>query len=183
MTSEVVAFLEKNYRRDVNKVMSLFNMLSHGAVVDTTDQVIDLIGLGGLTATYLVIDLLRCEPNSKVGMTKCCKRLVKNLEDIARKTPYHTIYQQMYQTVLGIIDMKELRLNGEYMGLSKEIPEGFLSTRMSRLSRYSYFINDIPLKSVLYLLSLFDINERQYGKIAEMKCLNIIYKYLSNWSV
>lgn len=182
LTPELVSFLEKNYRRDVNKVMYLFNLLSHGTTISSTSQIIDLIGTGGLTPTFLVIDLLRTEPGSKVGMTKVRKRLIQNLEDMARKVPYHTIYQQMYQTLLGIVDIKAMNLNGEYMGLNKDIPEGFNEVRVSRLKRYMWMIHDIPIKRVLYLLSLFKQGKR-YGKAAELDCLNIIFEYLGNWSV
>ena len=182
LSPKMIMYLEKNYRYDVNKVFDLFNMLKQGVKVETTQDIVDLIGNGGITPASIMMDLLSFEPNTKVAITRKRKLLLNNLNDLARKVPYTQIYQQMYDTLLCVIDVKSMHLNGEYMGYSKAIPEGYDEKRVSKIKRYMYMIPDISLLRTFYALSLFDENSLNSYSNAEARCLYIILKFLGDWS-
>lgn len=178
----LVAFLEKNYRWDVNKVMTLFNMAKQGVHFDKKQDIIDAIGNGGITPASIIIELLTNTPDTKRKANALRKSVLTHLTDISRKQTYRSIYTQMYVTLLGIMDVKSLRINGNFMGLFKDIPEGYDTKRIMRLRRYFWVIDSIPTSRVMYLMSLFK-NQTGYGKQAEVECLKIVFEYLSNWSV
>ena len=167
MTAELVSFLEKNYRWDVNKVMTLFHMLKQGTRIDNKRDVIDLIGNGGVTPASVVFEMLMATPDTPRKAKALTKTIVGHINDLSRKMTYRALYQQMYSTLLGVMDVKELRINGNYMGLFKEIPEGYDTKRISRVKRFLWQIDSIPTNRVLSLLSQFK-TELGYGKEAEV---------------
>lgn len=182
LSPKLVMYLEKNYRYDVNKVFELFNLLKQGTKVETTQDIVDLIGNGGITPSSIMMDLLVFEPTVKASITRKRKVLLNNLNDLARKMSYSQIYQQMYETLLCVIDIKSLNLNGKYMGYEKTIPEGYDEKRIRKIRRFMYMIPDVSLCRTFYALELFDEKQLNNYVNAEANCLYVILKFLGDWS-
>lgn len=194
LTDDLLNFLCKNYRYDVERVVNLFSKMRIGLQVSTRQDIIDEIGLGGMTPASYTIDLLRLfqptgrfaeySKGEKITVKKIYnanKKYIGYLTDLGNKTSYNTIYNQMLSTLKGILEIKMLIMNGKYRKNTKEIPESFSPQQVNRirsLQRFDMPIREeISLNRVLLLLNIFEHTPQTFDY--ELRLITIISEYIS----
>lgn len=195
MTNDLLSYLCKNYRYDVERVMDLFAKMRIGLIVDSKQTLIDEVGLGGVTPTTLTLDLLTIfqpqtgrfahfnvnKPVTSKRIQNAQKKFITYLNDLSKKVEYRTILRQMRDTLLGIVDMKALILNGGYRKMTKEIPESFSkaqTTRLRNLGRYEWRIRDEVSLRRVYVLLYYVLNAPTTYD-AELQLMTIIMNFIA----
>lgn len=145
-------YLAENYRYDVQAVCDLFALLKVGFEVQTKQDVIRLIGLGGNSVDRLVVSLLKRRAKAQASKTRLTKDILKGLKDLSNNLEYKTIYNYMLNFLDGCLEMKQLQLQGLYTDGYKEIPESYDEKRLGRLRRHEKVIlNEISIPRILNL--------------------------------
>jgi hypothetical protein len=194
LTDDVLNYLCKHYCWDVPKVMLLLTSLSRGSLVRTKEELISMVGLGGVTIDSVVIDLLRVEPVTGKKRNNVMKKYLMLFKDLSNKFSYSAIYNGMKQSMLDILTFKMLVLRGDITNMLKIIPKGFDLKRIQRLKRFEKVIKEeVSLNRVLTLLGVvrevdnFEASLKTMtddsGIDAEYKLMTILYKFVSLWEV
>jgi len=196
LTDDLIEYLNRNYRYDTARVMELLSKMKIGVEINTKSDLIDEIGLGGVTPSSFTLDLLRIfqpdgrfitevQPITDKRVRNAVKKYLNILHDLSLKINYNLIYAQMLSTLKGIIDIKMLILNGEYRKSTKAIPDGYTDQqkrRIKALQRFDSIIREeISLNRVLYLFELFDKSPNTFDY--EFKLMNIITDYIGSWEM
>lgn len=175
---ELLDFVAKNYRFDVQAVCELFALLRSGNEIRNKREVIEKVGVGGNSVSSLVIQILKANINTEKGRTAVMKKTVKLLEDLSITYKHSTIKNYMLNTIEAFIDMKELQVMGIYGKAVKEIPDSYDTKRLSMNKRFEYIVlNQISLPSLLNLkLCLLHFNSFN----AEIALLQAISEYYNS---
>lgn len=187
LPDNLLDFLCKHYQRDIDKVFLFLDRLKTGVYPQKQTELINLIGLGGLTSATLVFDLLKAEPKTATQLKNTVKRFVVCLKDLNTRKTYREIYIEMYNAVQRIYDYKVLRLNGYITATDYNIPPGFDEKFIKQLHIHEKMIdNHIPLYRLLELRNCFTIKQSAKGYFAyipdcEEVLLELCTKYLSVW--
>lgn len=181
LKDDLLNYLCKNYRYDVDKVMTLFIKMRSGLRVFSKQELIDEIGLGGVTPESMVIDLLRLYQVSKKYHSKptetvsekrkynAIAKYIGLLRDLHSKLEYMAIYKRMYKTVLGVLELKGQILSGK-SEREQVVPKS--------VSRFAYVVRDeIDIKRTLFLLNLFEKAPETFDY--ESRLMYIICSYIS----
>lgn len=194
LTEDVLNFLCKHYCWDVSKVMLLFAAMKQGTVINTREDLISFIGLGGVTVDSVVVDLLRIDPTTDKKRKNAIKKFLSLFKDLNNKYSYATIYTSIKQSLMDIITYKMLVLRGDITRILKIIPKGFELKRIQRLKRFEWVLRDsISLRRTLLLLSIFKrIDDLEAGLKtpiddspipADTKLLLVLYDFVALWEL
>lgn len=194
LTDDVLNYVCKHYCWDVPKVMLLLTSLSRGSLVRTKEELIAMVGLGGVTIDSIVVDLLRVDPMTQRKRSNVSKKYLMLFKDLSNKYSYTTIYNGVKQSLLDIMLYKMLVLRGDITKMLKIIPKGFDVKKIQRLRRFEKVIREeVSIQRLLTLLGVFrelDNLEAELktmtddsGIDAEYKLMIVVYKYISLWEV
>jgi hypothetical protein len=152
LKTELLDYVAKNYRYDVQAICELFAMLNSGNDFQTKKDIIESVGVGGNSVSNLVIRILRSSPTSEKGKKKIAADAIKLLDDLSVSYKYSTIRRFMLNNLDGFIDMKQLQIIGVYNRINKVIPETYDTKRLSMLKRFERTIlEEISLPKLLNL--------------------------------
>lgn len=178
LTRELLDFVAKTYRYDVQSVCDLATMLKSGSEFDTKREIIQAVGVGGNSVTNLTVQLLKSNVYKKNGVSKEYKRIITLLTDLSGSFEYRTIRNYMINTVNGFMDIKQLQVMGVYGRKILEIPDHFDLKRLNRVRRFERLIlEEISMVDLLNLkicLSKYD----DYDNMASL--MQVIAEYLDN---
>ena len=182
LKDDVLTYLCKNYRYDVDKVMTLFTKMRSGLKIYNKQDLIDEVGLGGVTPESVLFDLLRLyQPSGKYGggtavvsekrKANAVAKYTGLLKDLHSKMEYIAIYKRMYNAILGTLALKSQILNGRGER-EQEIPRA--------VNRFAYLVrNEIDLKRTLFLLNLFEQSPKTYDY--ESRLIYIFCSFISSF--
>lgn len=152
MQKELLNYVAKNYRFDVQAVMDLFNLIRSGNEMETKKDIIEAVGVGGNTVDNLTVKLLQCQPKDEKALATRYKSFIKLIDDLSIKYPHRTIKNYMFNTLEGLIEIKQLQVLGVYNRVGKELPELFDTKKIQRVKRFEKIIlEQITLPTLLNL--------------------------------
>lgn len=187
LSDDVLTLLCKNYRYDVDKVMDLFTRMRIGLKIESKQDLINEIGLGGVTAASLTVDLLRLFPDNSSTERRISNAIRKYTEmayDLSAKQDFRQIFNQIRSTLCNIMLVKMLTVNGKYRRISRDIPEGYAeqAKRIKSLWRFDYAIrNEISIDRVLSMLSILNSVPESFDY--EARLMTFLHSYISQWEV
>lgn len=171
ITEELIEYVCSMYTYDIDAVCSLFESMRTGVTVTSKNDIIQLVGLGGVAIEHLLISILTT--NEKVSKQKV-RNILLLLETIKWKYDYSTIRNYMLSSLRGFIELKQLTLSGNIRKYYERIPENFDERGIRRVRRFESQLQEIPL---LNILKLKEILQQTYSYDAELSIISGLYKY------
>lgn len=198
LSDELLDYVAKTYRYDVQAVCELFQLVKSGSEFTTKREIIEAVGVGGNSVGSLTISILQAGlPNRFSRFNKGSKakkkvegfsseksrqnalgRALRLIDDLSVSYKHSTIKRYMINTVEAFIDMKQLQIMGVYGRPNTEIPNTFDTKRLAMNRRFEHIVlRDITLPRLLNLkmcLTAFDNFD------AEIALIQAISKYFSS---
>lgn len=165
-------FLKKGYRYDPNGICSLFMQIKSGIDIESKKDIVDAIGIGGNTISFLVVKLLMLgirskserfmsfKPKKEMSTSALVKRrmrdILKFLEDLLTTYDENSIGRFMINTLDGFLFLKEMYISGRYTNFYKSIPKEIIPKNLEKtikvLSRFDYVLfREVPVTNILVL--------------------------------
>lgn len=137
LSDDLVQYLSKHYRYDIESIFKLFKMINSGYEVKTTTDIIEAIGLGSNSIPDLVVSILSTTTATDKGKKRFLAKFIKAISEMTISYNYQQIRSFMLNTLNAFIDMKTLQLLGLSHQQIYEIPENFDKIRLERHRRYA----------------------------------------------
>lgn len=179
MNAELLDYVCKGYRYDVQAVCDLFTMVKSGSEFTSKREIIENIGVGGNSVASLMVRILTAKPKTDKSKKRILSNTLKLMDDLSITYSHQTIRKFMLSNLDGCIEMKQLQILGIYKRPNKEIPETFNIKRLSMLRRYEKTIlHEISLPTLLNLkLCLLKYNSFN-AEIALIQAISAFYDNL-----
>lgn len=178
LPKRLLDYLKKNYTYDVSSVCELFDKIMQDEEVVTTEDIIELVGIGGNTVDSFVMKLLTSNPKTEKGLKKAVEHSLVLLNDLSYTYNYNSLRNFIRNAVNNILEIKQLQVMGRYTTVRKEIPEtGFNEKGISRYRRFERSIlEEINIARVLKLKMIMEKYDTFYP---DLDLLQVVYTFLS----
>ena len=175
LTTPLMQYLNTAYAGDIDKVMQLFELLSKGVKCESKQDILNLIGIGNLTADSFVLGLLKPITGSDKGLKTVMKNRMQEAVDLGTNMGYLKLQHYMLTCLESLTQIKMLLLNGT---VYKQLDNNNLSERYKNLNlkRYSNYIEKLKELGLTDLLLLYKVlGETKWYSALEVQ--SFIYSY------
>lgn len=167
MSKNLLDWVVQSYSGDVDMLMELLMLLNSGRKFSSRTEIMEAVGIGGLSVEGLIFSLCNEPPHTARGMATVLRNRVRSLSSLVDAMGHRVLYERLSRSVLTLCRMKMLDISGV-----AEVPDSFDCNAIARYARYRNRLRDMPLSSLLYLREC--MGGIPWGEDAD--CMAFIYR-------
>lgn len=172
---KIVDFIATSYARDPESIFTLIDFLNQGSEINSTKDIVKLIGASSGSINKFVMLLLKEKPVSAVGLKRVIKLRVQMCKDLCNAYGVSSVRNFLNSAIYSILQIKILYMNGIIYNSIINLPDAFDEVS---LRKYSFYLDtiekEIPYERILNIYNVLQKNENRVWR-TEGDAISFIY--------
>lgn len=177
LSEKIKQFVAVSYSKDVEKIFEFANYLQSGITVNSTKDVVKLLGATSSSVSHYAMTLLNDPPTTKKGLRRVYLNRVQTGIELCNAYGCTQFKNFLTATVSDFLQLKTLYMEGIIYDKVDDLPSVYDKAKLSRHSMYlSRITTEIPYDRILNLYCyLRDKENRMWSSTSDL--LMFLYSY------
>lgn len=181
ISDQLVTYIVRYYRYDVDKVFKLLQKVSSGMQINSRTDIVTAVGLGSISSLSFTVDILSSDLSTERKVQNAIRRWMQTLNDLLDDMTAAALLQQMQKACEDIANFKNLQVRGLVVGARREIEDEKVAMGIARLSRYeNRIIENVSVMRVMWLRTALQCSGAGYA-MSEDVIIRCLYRYMTFW--